>query len=203
MELEADFGDNQGFKDLCRFFDHVNAIGLGPVCRFNSSILRGLDYYTGIVFEIYDKHPDNRRALFGGGRYDNLVGMFGGEQIPGVGFGMGDVTLVDFLETHGILPENQPTTDVLVGLFDDSMFDHMQQIARQLRQSGLNVETVLSPTKLGKQFQNADKQGIPVVIMVGPDEAEQAQVTVKHLKSGVQETMDQDSLLNYLHSLLR
>ncbi len=202
MELEADFGDNPGFKDLCRFFDHVNAIGLGPVCRFNSSILRGLDYYTGIVFEIYDKHPDNRRALFGGGRYDNLVGMFGGEQIPGVGFGMGDVTLADFLDTHGILPQVSPSIDVMVGLFDASLFDLSQQIARQLRQAGLRVSSVLVPMKLGKQFQNADKQGIPIMVMLGPDEAQQGQVTVKHLKSGEQETLAQTSLVPYLQNLL-
>lgn len=200
LEIGQYLGESEGFKALCDFFDTVNAMGLGPVCRFNPAIMRGLDYYTGLVFEIYDKHPDNRRALFGGGRYDNLVGLFGNTSIPGVGFGMGDVTLRDFLEVHDLLPQPSAHVDVLVGLFNQEMFVASQQIARQLRAAGLRVESVLSPQKLGKQFQQADKKGIPLVVMLGPDEAVENKVTVKNLKTGQQETMAQTDLAPYLQA---
>lgn len=191
-----------GFVLLSQTFEALNALGLGGVCRFNASIMRGLDYYTGTVFEIFDLHPDNRRALFGGGRYDNLVGLFGKAQIPGVGFGMGDVTLYDFLETHGLLPENDSHVDVLVGLFSAETYTVSQQMARGLRAAGLRVEAVLSPQKLGKQFQQADKKGIPVVVMIGPDEAESGQATVKHLKSGEQTQLAQAEVAAHIQGLL-
>lgn len=202
MDLEDMLGDSEGFKSLCRFFDQVNAMGLGPVCRFKASIMRGLDYYTGIVFEVFDKHPDNRRALFGGGRYDNLVGMFGGQSIPGVGFGMGDVTFFDFLETHGLTPEVRTQIQVMVGLFNEDCLTHSLQIAQRLREAGLNVESVLTPQKLGKQFQSADKKGIPFVVMAGPDEMAAEQVSLKDLRSGEQTGLDLTDLVSHLRALL-
>lgn len=202
LEIPNIIGDSKGYHDLCRFFDAVNAMGLGPVCRFNSSIMRGFDYYTGMVFEIYDQHPDNRRALFGGGRYDNLVGMFGGAQIPGVGFGMGDVTLKDFLEVHGLLPDLKSQTEVLVGLFAQDMFVTSQQLARQLRGYGLKVEAVLQPQKLAKQFQYADKKGIPLVLMVGPDEEAAGQVSIKDLRNGQQQKVNRNELIPRLQLML-
>lgn len=198
LEMGSIVGEGKGYQDLIRFFDTVNALGLGPVCRFNPSIMRGLDYYTGIVFEVFDQHPDNRRALFGGGRYDNLVGMFGGAQMPGVGFGMGDVTLMDFLTSHGLVPEVKTTTEVLVGLFSEEMLLNTQQLARELRTAGLRVETVLQSAKLGKQFQFADKRGIQHVVMVGPDEQAAGVVSLKDLASGTQQTLPQDELAGYL-----
>lgn len=203
LEIGEVYGESEGYLAMCRFFDGVNALGLGPVCRFNASIMRGLDYYTGTVFEVYDKHPDNRRALFGGGRYDNLVGMFGETQVPGVGFGMGDVTLKDFLEVHGLMPELQNHVDVLMGLFDADMLITTQALARQLRAEGLRVEAVLQPQKLGKQFQHADKRGIPLVVMIGPDEATAGQVTLKNLRTGAQQTLDQSDLLQTIQLQLQ
>lgn len=203
LEIGEVYGESEGYLAMCRFFDGVNALGLGPVCRFNASIMRGLDYYTGTVFEVYDKHPDNRRALFGGGRYDNLVGMFGQTQVPGVGFGMGDVTLKDFLEVHGLMPELQSHVDVLMGLFDADMLTTSQALARQLRAEGLRVEAVLQPQKLGKQFQYADKKGIPLVIMIGPDEATTGQATLKNLRTGAQQTLAQADLLQAIQTQLQ
>jgi len=203
LEIGEVYGESEGYQAMCRFFDGVNALGLGPVCRFNASIMRGLDYYTGIVFEIYDKHPDNRRALFGGGRYDNLVGLFGETHLPGVGFGMGDVTLLDFLNVHGLLPELKAPVDVLVGLFNAEMFVPTQALARQLRSQGLKVETVLQPQKLGKQFQVADKKGIPLVVMIGPDEVALGQATLKNLKTGAQQTLAQHDLAAEIQAQLQ
>lgn len=203
LEIGKICPESQGYHDLIRFFDTINALGLGPVCRFNSSVLRGLDYYTGMVFELFDKHPDNRRALFGGGRYDNLVGLFGGQQIPGVGFGMGDVTLVDFLRTHNLLPQLAAHVDVLVGLFNAEMLVQSQQIARYLRSQGLKVEAILKPQKLGKQFELADKRGIPLVILQGPDEAQREAVTVKDLRHGQQVQIHMEQLSAWIQKQLQ
>jgi histidyl-tRNA synthetase len=93
-------------------------------------IMRGLDYYTGTVFEMFDTSPENRRAMFGGGRYDNLVGLFGKEKLSGVGFGMGDVTLRDFLETHGLLPKLPGAVDVFVTLPKEELRGHAEKVAR-------------------------------------------------------------------------
>ncbi len=202
LEIGKICGESKGYKDLIRFFDTVNALGLGPVCRFNTSIMRGLDYYTGIVFELFDKHPDNRRALFGGGRYDNLVGMFGQTQMPGVGFGMGDVTLMDFLKVHGLLPEVKAHVDILVGLFDPEMLVQNQQLARHLRSAGFKVESVLKHQKLGKQFELANKRGIPLVVLQGPDEALLEQVSVKDLRTGAQENVHMENLIDWLQTQL-
>lgn len=202
LEVGKICGESKGYTDLIRFFDTINALGLGPVCRFNTSIMRGLDYYTGIVFELFDKHPDNRRALFGGGRYDNLVGMFGQTQMPGVGFGMGDVTLMDFLKVHGLLPEVKNHVDILVGLFNAEMIVQSQQLARHLRSAGLKVETVLKPQKLGKQFELADKRGIPLVVLQGPDEALLEEVSVKDLRTGAQVNVAMENLVDWLQQNL-
>lgn len=202
LEIGKICGESKGYQDLIRFFDTVNALGLGPVCRFNTSIMRGLDYYTGIVFELFDKHPDNRRALFGGGRYDNLVGMFGQTQMPGVGFGMGDVTLMDFLKVHGLLPEVKSHVDILVGLFNAEMLVQNQQLARHLRSAGFKVESVLKPQKLGKQFELADKRGIPLVVLQGPDEALLEEVSIKNLRTGQQDNVHMENLVDWLQKQL-
>jgi histidyl-tRNA synthetase len=180
--------ESSGLLKLQTLFELLTALGLSAYCSFSPTIMRGFDYYTGTVFEIYDRAPENRRALFGGGRYDNLVGMFGGEKIPGIGFGMGDVTLRDFLETHGLLPTLPPASQVLVGLFNADLKIPAYQLARDLRAAGLRVENILEPTKkMGKQFEVADKKGIPIVVMMGPDEHAEGCATVKHLASGHQE----------------
>jgi histidyl-tRNA synthetase len=202
LEIGKICGESAGYKDLIRFFDTVNAMGLGPVCRFNTSIMRGFDYYTGMVFELYDKHPDNRRALFGGGRYDNLVGMFGNSPMPGVGFGMGDVTLMDFLKLHGLLPELQSHVEILVGLFNAEMVVPSQQLARELRLAGFKVETVLKAQKLGKQFEFANKRGIPLVILQGPDEVLLEEVSIKDLRTGQQENVLIEKLVEWIQARL-
>ncbi|MBX3721846.1 MAG: histidine--tRNA ligase [Turneriella sp.] len=161
-------------------------LGLEKFIEYDPAVVRGFDYYTGLVFEVFDAHPENRRSLFGGGRYNNLVGAFGKETLNAVGFGMGDVTLEDFLRTHKLLADVPRRVDLYIALLDDALVNHALQLAASLRARGLAVELALGAAKLGKQFQEAEKKGIPRVIILGQDEAASGVYTVKTLASGEQ-----------------
>jgi histidyl-tRNA synthetase len=154
--------------------------------RFDASVMRGFDYYTGLVFEVYDTNPENRRALFGGGRYDNLVGAFGVDPLPGIGYGVGDVGLLNFCEVHKLFPHFQKPTDLCVVRF--STEDRMQalELSQLLRSVGLKVESPLSGQKFGKQIQAAEKTGAKAVAFRGSDELANGTFSVKVLSTGVQ-----------------
>lgn len=153
---------------------------------FDVTLMRGFDYYTDIVFEVFDKHPENRRAMLGGGRYDGLIGLFGVESLPTVGFAMGDVTLQNFLEIHGLLPSLPPETNIYVVLAGDVLEAAQKPIA-QLRESGLNVAVDLSGRKLDKQLRTADKKGIRYALVIGEQELASEQFTLKNLHTGTEE----------------
>lgn len=202
-ELETVLGENRGLTELKQLFHDLEQLGLKEYCHFNPAIMRGFDYYTGTVFEIFDRNPENRRALFGGGRYDNLVGMFGGEAVSGIGFGMGDVTLKDFLTVHQLIKEEQTSpTQVLVCYFSEETRLAGYNIAESLRQEGIPTETVLNSTKIGKQFQYADKKKIRFVIVLGPDEEAHGLVTLKDLQRGGQETLAQINIVQQIKNNL-
>ncbi len=150
---------------------------------FDVTLMRGFDYYTDIVFEVFDNHPDNNRSLFGGGRYDGLVGLFGVEPVPTVGFGLGDVRLANFLETHDLLPKLRTETDAYVVLIGD-IYEAAHPLIAKLRKLGLNVSVDMTGRKLGSQLKVADKKQIRHAIIIGDQEIEDDQVVVKDLKSG-------------------
>jgi histidyl-tRNA synthetase len=158
----------------------------GIEAKFHPTLTRGFDYYSGIVFEIFDKHPDNNRSLFGGGRYNNLLDMFGEEAIPAVGFGMGDLTIQNMLETHSLLPQelSQSTTDLCVALVSEEVRDDAEILVNELRARGVNVVLDISGKKLGDQIKKADTDAIPFVLIVGPDEIASQTFTLKDLSRG-------------------
>ncbi len=162
------------------------ALGLTNVF-YDSSIVRGFNYYTGIVFEIFDVHEDNRRSLLGGGRYDNLTGLFGGDPIPAVGFGMGDVTMRDFLETHDLLPSNLQNIDVAIIPFDESFVLESEKIAQTIRTTGKKAYVSLADKKIGEHIKQAEARHAKHIIVVGADEISAQTFTLKRL-SDAQET---------------
>ncbi|NDC21877.1 histidine--tRNA ligase [bacterium] len=150
---------------------------------FDVTIMRGFDYYTGIVFEAVDKHLENNRSMLGGGRYDGLVGLFGVASVPTVGFGWGDVTLENFLKLHHLLPDLVNETSLYVclvgdvaGLADDAI--------NEFRKQGVNIAVDYSGKKLGDQIKNADKAHIKHVLIVGEDEVNSGKFKIKNLESG-------------------
>jgi histidyl-tRNA synthetase len=158
---------------------------------FDPEIVRGFDYYTGMVFEVYDTNPENPRSIFGGGRYDGLVSMFGSEPIPCVGCAMGDVTFLDFLETHGLLPASSSTPQLYIGTPNESDFIAAQEFAQTLRACGVRV-IVHTPgsTKhksLGDQMHEATRRGIPYFIAYGEQEASSGTVRLKQLAESTED----------------
>ncbi len=153
-----------------KVIDRLVASGVDNV-RFNRYLARGFEYYTDIVFEVFDTNPDNNRSMFGGGRYDGLVGQFGVEPVPTVGFGMGDATFMNFLEANKLITDeaNEPETDLYIVTIGD-VVSQAQGIAQEIRRSGLRVAVDLSGRKWDKQSKNAEKKGIKNVLYVGEQE---------------------------------
>ncbi|MEN9723538.1 MAG: hypothetical protein RJB38_1524 [Pseudomonadota bacterium] len=199
-EMEAFFGasfeeiqsrfDGPGARELSGLFRFLEESGVraGQVV-FDPQVLRGLDYYTGTVFEMYDTSPENHRAMFGGGRYDNLVGLFGKDKLPGVGFGMGDVTLRNFLETHALLPQLPGSVDALVALPRIEWRADAEKVASELRALGLRVMTPLSVEGFGPQLKVASRHQARFAILFGESEWAERKLIVKDLVAGVQETV--------------
>jgi histidyl-tRNA synthetase len=153
---------------------------------FDPTIMRGFDYYNNVVFEVYDTDPSNNRSMFGGGRYDGLVGIFGVEPIPTAGFGMGDVTLQNFLEAHDLLPKIRTETEAYVVLIGD-VYEKAQPVLRELREMELKVAVDATGRKPDKQLKTAVKKGVPYVIFIGDKELEEERYTIKELSSGKEE----------------
>lgn len=137
---------------------------------FDITLMRGLDYYTGTVFEFFDTHPENRRSLFGGGRYDGLVGLFGAEPVSAVGMAPGLTMTEIFLRTHGLLPDFKSSTEVYVVTLGDAYLRGAMRLADNLRAEGVNTELDFTGRKLDKQLKSAIKKAIPYLVFVGEDE---------------------------------
>jgi len=184
--------------ELCQVFAIAQAFGVADYLRYDAGIVRGLDYYTGPVFEGYDR-ARQFRAILGGGRYDNLVAAVGGDRIPATGFAMGDMVIEVLLDHFGKRP-NLPAspTHVLVTLFGQEFFTPTLALAARLRQAGINAEQVLEPEKLGKQIRYADRKGIPYALILGPDELAAGQVVIKTLATGEQVTCSEEEAIQRL-----
>ncbi len=181
--------------EIRKLIDACQQLGFRVV--FVPSLARGFDYYTDIVFEVFDKHPENNRSMFGGGRYDGLVAQFGVEPLPTVGFGMGDVTLKYFLQIHSLLPALKPETSVAVVLAGD-VFLQAQQVIDKIRQSGINLSVDLSGRKLDKQLRSADKKGVKYVLVIGEKELSEGVYSLKELKSGASESLSTAEIIEKL-----
>lgn len=184
--------------DMMRFFAALDALGVSDYVEYDARIVRGLDYYTGLVFEARDV-SESARAILGGGRYDNLVGDVGGDPLPGVGFAMGDVVLPILLAEYKKLPELNPqTAKVLVTVFNDETFDDSLSVATELRSAGIQTMTYPEPVKLRKQFKFADRLAMEFAVVIGPDEISKNQVQVKNLKNGEQISISREELATFL-----
>ena len=168
----------------------------------DTSVTRGFDYYTGMVFEVFDTDPSNRRSLFGGGRYDDLLSLFGNQTIPAVGFGMGDVTAHDFLEAHNLLPRYAPATELMIAIVEPEAGSHAIKLAQDLRREDVTVAINFSGKRVGDQIRQADKMKIPFVIAVGTNERESGRYIVKNLATGAEITLPADRISEHLFSSL-
>lgn len=178
----------------------LKALGINNV-KIDRTLARGFDYYTGTIFEVFDVSGENTRSMLGGGRYDNLTSMFSDEPISGIGFGMGDVTMRDFLETHKLLPASvRSTAPKLVVIPTDTKLNlDAQKIAHIIRARGISVTTDIGTKKIGKKIADAAERGVTYTIVVGTDELTTERFVLKNLAEG---TEINDTLENLLTSLI-
>lgn len=189
--------------ELVRLFAALEALGVKDYVKFDPNIMRGLLYYTGTVFEAFDLSGSLKRAILGGGRYDNLLADVGGQPLSGVGFAMGDVVIGIILQEAGLLPEFEATpASVLVTVFDESLLLKSYALASELRKSGLNVMVFPEPVKLPKQFKFADKMKMKVALVIGQDEAEKGQVAVKNLLNGEQVIVTREAAVDEVRKII-
>lgn len=191
----------QKSESLQRFFKAVEAQGVADYVRYAPHIIRGLDYYTGTVFEAWDTAGEFR-AIFGGGRYNDLVNAVGGEPVPAVGFAVGNVVISLLLQALGHAPDVSRRAPIYVTVFDADGLAGSLSLAAELRAAGLQVTSQLQPDKLQKQFKQADRIGARVVLVLGPDEVAQNAVSVKDLRTGEQRNMPRAGLAAELAKLL-
>ena len=183
-------------QDIAQMLQEFRAAGINNIV-YDPSVVRGFAYYTGVVFEVFDTHKENNRALFGGGRYDNLTALFDDEPMPGVGFGMGDVTMRDFLAVRGLIPPYTPTTAVYLAVTAPELAVRAQALAGELRGAGVTVAVDFGERKLGDQIKAAAKHKIPWLIVVGEDELASGIYNVKNLETGAAEPVARDDLAGF------
>ena len=182
----ADIDDKKVKKELEYINEIIKSVGIANI-EFDQNIVRGFDYYTGIVFEVFDTNPENNRALFGGGRYENLIDLFetvkDDVNISGIGFGIGDVPMMNFLESRNLLPEFVSSTDVLVGILSDDIkvVEYADIVTNELRAQGKNVSINYDGKKVGDIMKMAEKNNIKSVVVIGEKELEERKFEVKEI----------------------
>jgi histidyl-tRNA synthetase len=185
--LRERYGDvpelQKEFARLARYFEYLDALGVAEWVEFDLSIVRGLAYYTGIVFELFDAKRE-LRAICGGGRYDSLLKQLGGTDLPALGFGMGDVVLAELLRSTGRMPEWIPLVDVWVAYGDQALLDDAMRVARRLRDRGLSVEYALGGQQLSRQLKAAAAAGARDVLVLQAPELERGEAVVRRLANG-------------------
>jgi histidyl-tRNA synthetase len=193
-ELPDAIRETEEVEEVKGLFAELEKIGIGNAI-FDITLMRGFDYYTGTVFEFFDTHPDNRRAMFGGGRYDGLVGLFGAEAISAVGFAPGATMTEMFLQTHNLLPKLPSTTEVYVIVLGDAREGAMK-LADALREEGVNTEVDISGRKLDKQLKTAIKKTIPFMIFVGDEELKKEVYPFKDTAKAEEQTLSFERIVS-------
>lgn len=189
--------DSEERKELDELIKQLNKLGIDNVA-IDTSIMRGLDYYTGIVFEVYDSGPDNTRSLFGGGRYDELLEIFDVEGVAAVGFGMGDVAMRDFLETYDLLPTYKSTTDLYICTLSKEAVPVAQELSKILRDEAINVAIDYTGKKVGDQIKWADKESIPFIVCIGDDEIKSKIFAVKNLQTREEKKLKENEIAHFI-----
>ncbi len=187
---------HQGVLEVKELQERLSVLGIKNTV-FSPTLVRGFDYYTGILFEIFDTNSENRRAIFGGGRYDDLLNIFGAEKIPAVGFGMGDVTTRDVLLTYNLLPTYKAVTELYICVLEEKYQNYANKLAQKLRVSGINVAVDYSSKKIGDQIKYADKNLISFVVCVGENEVKNEEFKVKNLKSGEEMVLKAENIAEF------
>ncbi len=187
-------------KNLNKIIETLRESGISNLV-FDPSITRGFDYYTGVVFEVFDTNKENPRSLFGGGRYDDLVAAFTNQKVPAFGFGMGDVTIRDFLETHKLLPKIDSTTDLYICVAPETKVKEVYKVAEKFRENKINVAVDISGKKLSDQLKSLDKRNIPFVTTIGSEELKSKNFTVRNTETRKEKFGSIDEIIKFLKNV--
>lgn len=193
--LNQSIGEHEGLREIKEVIEGLERLGITNA-RFDQTLMRGFDYYTGIVFEVFDKNPLNRRSVFGGGRYNDLLSLFGNEKVSAVGFGTGDVIAKDLMETYGKLKDIKDisTIDIYICVLNKDLSAYAQELAQSLREKGFRIAIDYTFRKIGDQIKNADKKNIPNIICIGEEEQKTGEFKLKNLKTGAEKICTIDSI---------
>jgi histidyl-tRNA synthetase len=194
-ELPTEIKNSKNVQDIKTALKTLQADN----CVFDPTLMRGFDYYTGIVFEVFDINPINSRSLFGGGRYDNIVDLFGVPSIPATGFGMGDVTLQDYLETYDLIPKLETNIILTICTIDQGAVTPSFEIASLLREKGISVLVDYSDKKIGQKIKNAESNGSEYVVCIGEEELRQDKYKIKRLTDFSEETFSKEELISKIY----
>jgi histidyl-tRNA synthetase len=175
----------EALDGMREYRETLGHLGLGDFLEFDLRIVRGLAYYTGIVFEIFDRSREFR-AICGGGRYDRLLELVGGEPLPATGFGMGDVVLTEILADRGLLPDVAREADLFLVSITPELRPLLHELARVHREQGRRVIYALRDQSVKKQFSSASTEGARWVVILGPDEVERGVAVVRDMSSGTE-----------------
>ena len=200
IEARSDAGVDSVYQELLDLIEAFKERGMDNVV-LDPTIARGFLYYTGLVFEVFDTSPENPRALLGGGRYDGLVALFGGGEIPAVGFAIGIETLMDFLTTHNLLPQVLPGADLFVGTPSETDVASAQVFADQMRRHGLNVLVHTGGRALGDQVREAVRRGIPYFVAIGEEEKTLKRAKLKTLATGKEVEIGTDLIATHIYKV--
>ena len=205
-DIPEEFYESKGYLELIKFERLIKEADISDYCTFSSGTVRGLDYYTGIIYEVFDTGTENIRSIFGGGRYDDLLSLFSDEKITGTGFGMGVLMLSLFLKTYDLIPEwiseRDYTDTIYIASINESVSGYALELARILRDEDLPCIVDYSFKNVKNQLKKASDLGIAITIILGPKEMEAKKVTIKNMVSEEQKVVDLLDIIEEIFKIL-
>jgi histidyl-tRNA synthetase len=204
--IPEEFYNSEGYKEITDFEKLIKDVNISNYCTFSSGTVRGLDYYTGIIYEVFDTGKENLRSIFGGGRYDDLLSIFSDEKITGTGFGMGVYTLSLFLKTYNLIPEEIKEKDysdtIYIASVSEDISTYAFEIARIVRDEDFPCMIDYRFKNLKNQISRANELGIVIVLIVGPEELSEKKVTIRNMISHEQQMVDLDNLIDEIYNII-
>ena len=204
--IPKEFYETKGYLELKEFEELLSNANISKYCSFSSAVVRGLDYYTGIVFEVYDTGKENKRSIFGGGRYDDLLSLFSDEKISGIGFGMGVLMLSLFLKAHKLIPddirEKDNTDTIYIASINKEVVPYTLKVARLLREEDFPCIVDYRFKNLKNQLSRANDLGVLITLIIGPNEMKQEVVTIRNMKTENQKVVPLSKLINEIYEII-
>ena len=205
-DIPEDFYKSDGYNELIKLNKMIDDVGLTEYCTFSPSIVRGLAYYTGTVFEVYDTGKENIRAIFGGGRYDDLLSLFSDEQLSGIGFGMGILMLSLFLKTYDLIPdfirEKDYSDTIYIASVNEDVANYSIELADIMRTEDLPCIVDYRFKNLKSQLSKASELGILITLIVGPQEMEKDEIVLRNMVTNKQKIISNKDLIDEIYKLL-